>query len=152
MANTLVQLNIHIVFRVKISSIRIQEDDLQKLFEFMGGIIRKNHGIPMQIGGMRDHIHILCTLPKTMTLSNLVRMIKVGSHKWLENNNKEYYKHFSWQDGYGAFSVSSSGLDAVTKYIQNQKSHHCNVTFKEEYQLLLELAGIEYDVRYAFED
>ncbi len=152
MANTLVQLNVHIVFRVKISSIRILEDDLPRLFEFMGGIIRRNDGIPMQIGGMPDHIHILCTLPKTMTLSNLVRLIKVGTHKWLRNNNKEYYTHFLWQDGYGAFSVSSSGLEGLTKYIQNQKGHHRDISFVEEYKLFLDHAGIQYDERFAFND
>ena len=152
MANTLVQLNVHIVFRVKNSSVRISTCDLPGLFEFMGGIIRNNHGIPMQIGGMPDHIHILCTLPKTMTLSNLVRMIKVGSHKWLKNNNNNRYLYFSWQDGYGAFSVSSSGLNAITEYIKNQKAHHRDISYIDEYKLFLRNAGIEYDERYAIED
>ena len=106
----------------------------------------------MMVGGMPDHIHILCTLPKTMTLSNLVRMIKVGSHRWLNTNNKDHYTRFSWQDGYGAFSVSSSGLDGITKYIQNQKAHHRDVTFIEEYKLFLNHADIEYDEQYAFKD
>ena len=152
MANTLVQMYVHIVFHVKKSSIRILENDLPRLFEYMGGIIRRHHGIPIQIGGIPNHIHILSTLPKNMTLSDLVKCIKVGSHKWMESNNKEYYAHFTWQDGYGAFSVSPSGVDAVTQYIQNQKAHHRNISFIEEYKLFLDNAGIEYDERYAFDD
>ena len=97
------------------------------------------------VGGVQNHIHILCTLPKTMTLSNLVRMIKVGSHRFLENNHNDHYQHFSWQDGYGAFSVSESGVDAVSEYIKNQKSHHCHVKSIDEYKLLLGNAGIEYE-------
>ena len=106
----------------------------------------------MIVGGMPDHIHILCTLPKTRSLAEFVRMIKVGSHKFLENNNKDYYMHFSWQDGYGAFSVSEAGLDGITEYIQNQKAHHRGIAFIDEYKLFLGNAGIEYDERYAFKD
>ena len=152
MANTLVKMNVHIVFHVKLSSVRILESDLPRLFEFMGGIIRKNGGIPMMIGGIPNHVHILCTLPKTMTLSNLVRMIKVGSHKFLENNNKDYYIHFSWQDGYGAISVNESGLEGITEYIRNQKAHHCGVSAIDEYKLLLSNAGIEYDEQFLLDD
>jgi putative transposase len=100
---------------------------------------------------MPDHIHILTSLPKSMALTDFVRDIKANSSKWMKQRDVGYAR-FSWQDGYGAFSVSPSLLEKTINYIRRQEEHHKKRTFREEYKMFLEHYGIEYDERYAFGD
>ena len=120
-------------------------------FSYIGGIINGIGGIPMEVGGVENHIHILTTLPKDMSLSDFVRIIKTDSSRWIKKID-DYYSRFSWQVGYGAFSVSSSVVDRTANYIRNQSRHHKRRTFRDEYKLFLEAYGVEYDERYAFDD
>ncbi len=96
---------------------------------------------------MPDHIHILTTLPKTMSLSDYARTIKANSSKWIKMIGKEY-ELFKWQHGYGAFSVSPSILKQTQQYIKNQATHHHKQSFKEEYEAFLHAYHIEYDRQY----
>ena len=105
----------------------------------------------MEIGGIGNHVHILTSLPKTIALSDFVKNIKAYSSKWIKTLDESYYEGFCWQAGYGAFSVSYNALDNVVHYIRNQAAHHHRTDWREEYQRLLDEAGIEYDERYAFE-
>jgi putative transposase len=115
------------------------------------GVILKNYkSIPLQIGGTSDHINILCTLPKTIAPADLVEEIKKSSSKWIKTKGA-HYNNFYWQDGYGGFSVSNSGVDGVKRYILNQKKHHEKVSFMAEYKNLLEAYGIPYEDRYLSE-
>lgn len=151
MASTLVKINVHLVFHVKSTGIRIREEDLERVFSYIGGTIRSHDSAPIQIGGMPDHVHILATLPKTMSLADFVRVIKANSSKWIKTLDG-YYNSFSWQEGYGAFSVSPSQMKNTISYITRQPEHHKKRTFIEEYKLFLEAYGIEYDERFAFKD
>ena len=151
MANTLVKMNVHIVFHVKSTGIKMRTEDLERIFSYIGGIINGIGGIPMEVGGVENHIHILTTLPKDMSLSDFVRIIKTDSSRWIKKID-DYYSRFSWQVGYGAFSVSSSVVDSTVNYIRNQSRHHKRRTFRDEYKLFLEAYGVEYDERYAFDD
>lgn len=151
MANTLVKMNVHIVFHVKSTGIKMRTEDLGRIFSYVGGIINGIGGIPMEVGGVENHIHILATLPKIMSLSDFVRVIKTDSSRWIKKIDS-YYSRFSWQEGYGAFSVSSTVVDKTANYIRNQARHHKRKTFREEYKLFLDAYGIEYDERYAFDD
>ena len=151
MANTLVKMNVHIVFHVKSTGIKMRAEDLERIFSYIGGIINGIGGIPMEVGGVENHIHILATLPKDMSLSDFVRIIKTDSSRWIKKID-DYYSRFSWQVGYGAFSVSSSVVDRTVNYIRNQSRHHKRRTFRDEYKLFLEAYGVEYDERYAFDD
>ena len=151
MANTLVKMNVHIVFHVKSTGIKMRTEDLERIFSYIGGIINGIDGIPMEVGGVENHIHILTTLPKDMSLSDFVRIIKTDSSRWIKKID-DYYSRFSWQVGYGAFSVSSSVVDRTANYIRNQSRHHKRRTFRDEYKLFLEAYGVEYDERYAFDD
>ena len=151
MASTLVKINIHLVFHVKSTGIRIREEDLERLFSYLGGIIRSIGGSPVQVGGMPDHIHILSSLPKTLSLADFVRTIKADSSKWIKTLD-DYYQSFAWQEGYGAFSVSASQMKHTISYIMGQAEHHKKRTFIEEYKLFLEAYGIEYDEMFAFKD
>lgn len=129
----------------------MRTEDLGRIFSYVGGIINGIGGIPMEVGGVENHIHILATLPKIMSLSDFVRVIKTDSSRWIKKIDS-YYSRFSWQEGYGAFSVSSTVVDKTANYIRNQARHHKRKTFREEYKLFLDAYGIEYDERYAFDD
>lgn len=151
MASTLVRINVHLVFHVKSTSVRMDINDLERIFPYIGGIIKGIGGIPIGIGGMPDHVHILASLPKTMTLADFVRAIKADSSKWIKSLHSKY-RHFSWQEGYGAFSVSPTLINKTVKYIRNQEEHHRKRSFQEEYKLFLNAYGIQYDERFAFCD
>ena len=151
MASTLVKIDIHLIFHVKSTSVKMKPDDLPRLFAYLGGIIKGASGLPIEIGGMADHVHILTSLPKTMSLADFVRTIKADSGKWIKSLDPYYYT-FAWQEGYGAFSVSPTLIDKTVNYIRGQAEHHKKRSFREEYQLFLEAYGIKFDERYAFSD
>jgi len=101
------------------------------------------------IGGTADHVRALRSLPATSSLAKAVQLIKGGSSKWIHDTFHEHRK-FAWQEGYGAFSVSSSQADKTIAYIQRQKEHHRKRSFQDEFIDLLDKHGIEYDRRYVF--
>ena len=146
MSQSFVQFYAHIVFHTK-NNIKLIKPEIEaELYSYMGGILRHYRSNPIQIGGTSDHIHILCTLPKTMTLADLVEEIKKSSSKWIKTKGESYYS-FYWQDGYGGFSVGNSGIDSLKKYIINQKKHHETVSAIDEYKNLLDAYGIPYEDR-----
>jgi len=147
MANTYTKLNIHIVFHVKSTSITIRPEDLKQVFQYIGGIINNLGGYPVTVGGISNHIHILATLPKTMSVSEFVQKIKANSSKWIKTINT-YYESFAWQEGYGAFCVSPSLLKKTIKYIDTQAEHHKKENVRDEFTRFLEANEIEYDKRY----
>ena len=151
MATSLAKINIHLIFHVKSTSVKVREGDLPRLFAYIGGIIRSLGTTVIEVGGMPDHVHILTTLPKMMAPADFVRTIKAESSKWLKTL-APYYASFAWQEGYGAFSVSPSLLNTVVRYIRRQAEHHRRRSFREEYKMFLEAYGIEYNERYEFED
>ena len=99
----------------------------------MAGIGRNNGFLVLANGGMEDHAHLLIQLPATLTLAKAVQLLKGSSSKWVGEHGRE----FSWQEGYGAFGVSKSNMNAVVKYIANQEKHHRKITFEEEFIALL---------------
>jgi len=99
---------------------------------------------------MPDHTHLLIGLKPSINISDLVRDIKAGSSKFI-NDKKLIKGKFSWQEGFGVFSYSRSQIDTIIKYIQNQEKHHHKKSFKEEYIDFLEKFAVEYDERYLFE-
>ena len=147
MSQSFVQIYVHIVFRTKNSVHFISEEIEEELYSYIGGILRNYSSISIQIGGMSEHVHLLCTLPKTMTLPKLIEEVKKSSSKWMKTKGSKYEKFF-WQDGYGGFSVSSSKVETLKKYILNQKEHHKKMSFIEEYKQFLDEYGIEYDDKY----
>lgn len=151
MASTLVQQYMHIVFHTKCTAITMREEDLVRIFDYVGGVIRNINGVSIQVGGRPDHIHILASIPKTMSLAEFVRTIKSNSSKWIKTLGS-YYEPFMWQEGYGAFSVSASVLDKTTQYIKFQMAHHRDQTYVDEYKQFLDAYHVEYDERYAFSD
>ncbi len=147
MANTYTKLNIHIVFHVKSTGITIRQKDLEQVFAYIGGIIQNVGGYPITVGGITNHIHILATMPKTMSVSEFVQKIKANSSKWIKTID-EYYEDFAWQEGYGAFCVSPSLLKKTIRYIETQEQHHHEVSVRDEFIQFLKENGIEFDERY----
>ena len=149
MASSLVKIDIHLVFHVKSTGIPMRKEDLPRIFQYIGGVIKGMDGIPIVVGGIEDHIHIFASLPKTMALTDFVRNIKANSSKWIKTLDC-YYAPFCWQDGYGAFSVSPSLLDKTINYIRKQEEHHRKRSFHDEYKSFLKRYNISYDEKYVF--
>ena len=147
MSQSFVQIYVQIVFHTKNNVKFIREEVENELYSYLGGILNNYKSNPIQIGGTSDHLHLLCTLPKTIALADLVEEIKKSSSKWIKSKGLNYQK-FYWQDGYGAFSVSNSGVDAVKRYILNQKQHHKKVSFIDEYKRLMDAYSIIYEEKY----
>jgi len=104
----------------------------------------------IEIGGVEDHVHILLSIPSTISIAKAMQLIKGGSSKWV---HEEFLEHrlFKWQEKHGAFSVSASQRDKIIEYIKNQKEHHRKMTFQEEFLSLLKKHRIEYDERYLWD-
>ena len=147
MANTYTKLNIHIVFHVKSTGICIKYEDLPIVFAYIGGIVRNVDGYPLTVGGIENHIHILATIPKTMSVSEFVQKVKANSSRWIKTLDK-YYESFAWQEGYGAFCVSPSLLKKTIHYIETQEEHHHKESVRAEFIRFLQENGIEFDERY----
>ena len=150
MANTYSQIYIHIVFAVKGRQNLIRAEIREELHKYITGIITNRDQKLLSIFCMPDHTHLLIGLKPSISISDLVRDIKAGSSKFI-NDNKLIKGKFSWQEGFGVFSYSLSQIDTVIKYIQNQEKHHNKKSFKEEYIDFLEKFAVEYDEKYLFE-
>jgi putative transposase len=150
MPSTHTYLLYHIVFSTKCRIPLITNNLQEELYRYIGGIIRAEGGVALEIGGINDHIHLLTKFKPAISVSEMLSRIKANSSKWA-NVTKMKLRKFGWQEGYSAFSVSESLVDAVAKYIRGQEEHHHNQTFHDEYVALLRRHGIEYDERYLWD-
>jgi len=146
MPATHLSLHYHVVFSTKGRHPFIAETWRGRLHEYFGGLIRSADGIPDAIGGTDDHVHLLIGLRATHKLSSFVQDIKQSSSHWIHETIG--VKDFAWQEGYGAFTVSTSNRESVKEYIAKQEDHHRTKTFQEEYLAFLKKHGVEYDERY----
>lgn len=150
MGQSLANILLHIIFSTKNRSPLIDEHIEPKLFGYIVPILANHGSFVHKIGGMPDHIHILCSLPRTNSPSDLLEVIKGKSSKWIKSQG-EKYQHFYWQNGYGVFSVSASNRKIVGRYIEQQKKHHKKYSFQEEFRKMLVLNEIPYDERYVWD-
>jgi REP element-mobilizing transposase RayT len=150
MANTYTQINMHVVFSVKgrenILSAKIRPD----IFKYISGILSNIEQFPLAVNGYKDHVHLFFEMQPTKSLSDIVRVVKTNSSKWI-NENRFVAGKFLWQEGYGGFSYSRSQRNNVIQYIIKQEEHHKVRTFKEEYLDLLKRFEINFDEQYIFE-
>ncbi len=147
MPQSLSNVLLHIVFSTKGRRPWIDpavEDDLH---EYLGGICNDLGCQPHRIGGVPDHVHLACSLSRTVAIAALVQEIKQGSSHWIKSRG-DAYRDFAWQNGYAAFSVGQSQLDDLCRYIHRQRQHHERIGFADELQTLLEKYRVEYDPRY----
>ncbi len=150
MSQSLSCILVHIIFSTKMRRPFIHSKIQQDLYSYMAGTAKALDCYVHKIGGVEDHVHLLLSLPRTLTLSKLIEEVKKGSSKWVKTKG-EAYKDFSWQKGYGAFSIGQSNFGALQKYIENQAEHHKKVSFQDEFHVFLKKYGIEYDENYLWE-
>ncbi len=150
MANSYTQINIHAIFSVKGRENIITRHFRDRLHEYLNGIINNQNNYSLAVNGYKDHVHLFFELKPSLALSDVIRDVKASSSKWI-NDNRFVLGHFSWQEGYGAFSYSRSQRDNVIKYIMEQEEHHSEKSFKEEYLGLLRKFEIPFEDNYVFE-
>jgi REP element-mobilizing transposase RayT len=148
--STYTSLTYHVIFSTKNRIPRIDQGLKTDLYAYIGGIIRGEKGLLLEVGGTADHIHILAGFHQTVAVSQMLQHIKGSSSKWI-NDEKRPQQKFEWQAGYGAFTVSHSQAPTVRHYIQQQEEHRQKRSFKDEFLAFLKRHNIDYDPRYVFE-
>lgn len=149
MANTYTNLFVHIVFSVKERRKLLDKKLREELYLYISGVAKaKDFQIPF-MNGTDDHIHILALLKPNISVVQAVQFIKSNSSKWIHEKYPQL-KIFSWQEGYGAFSVSTSQIEKTKRYILNQEEHHKKMDFTEEYKKLMEINNIKFEEQYLF--
>lgn len=146
MPSTHTSLHYHLVFSTKNREPWFTAEFLPKLHNYMGGTIKGLDANSHAVGGITDHVHLLIGLKPSHTLCDVLRELKACSSKWVKAQLR--MSSFAWQEGYGAFTVSSPDLEKVRHYVLNQESHHRTLTFKEEYVAMLDRGMVEYDENY----
>ena len=146
MSSTHLSLHFHVIFGTKGHEPLIAPEWRPRLHAYMGGILSTLDTVPEIVGGVEDHVHILLGLRRVESLSDVMRRAKSVSSRWVHEEIGA--RNFSWQEGYGAFTVGASQRETVRRYIAGQEEHHRKRTFKEEYLDFLQRSGIEYDPRY----
>jgi len=150
MPQSLVKNYLHIIFSTKNRQPLIDSDIEEELFNYLGGICKSLECYPVIVGGHKNHIHILCLLSQKVLLMKLVEELKSHSSKWIKTKGDKY-RNFYWQNGYGAFSVNPTEIEVVKTYILNQKEHHRNRTYEEEYLAFLKKYNVDYNERYLWD-
>ncbi|MBA3766917.1 MAG: transposase [Acidobacteria bacterium] len=117
------------------------------MYEYIGGILKGTGGLSLSINGAEDHVHVLAKLRPDRALSDVLRDLKCNASGWMHDVFPEV-RDFSWQRGYGAFTVSQSHVEEVRRYLGRQKEHHQRISFRDEFVQFLKANGIEYDKRY----
>lgn len=151
MANTYTQIFLHLIIVVKNRENILEKSFKNDVYKYITGIIQKRGHKLLVINGMPDHIHIFISFNPDDSLSELVKEIKRCSSNYI-NENKFLKGHFSWQNGYAAFSYSKSQIKKVVQYIENQELHHKKKTFKEEFIEMLKKFEVKYDNKYIFDE
>jgi REP element-mobilizing transposase RayT len=141
---------LHIIFSTKNREPWLDSAVRPRMHAYLATICRDLGAEFVRVGGVADHVHIVATLPRTVSQAEMIEQIKKTSSKWIKALGVRY-RGFFWQRGYGAFSVSPSQLDAVLQYVEAQQEHHRTRTFQEEYRELLRRHGVDFEERYVWD-
>ena len=147
MPDSYTNLLYHVVFSTKDRRPLITPEYETQLYNYIGGIVRSVGGISLALNGTEDHIHLLTKLRPDRALSDVLRDLKAKATGWMHDVFPSL-KNFSWQRGYGAFTVSQSNVDEVRNYIARQKQHHRKISFREEFIQFLQVNGVDYHERF----
>jgi len=150
MAQSLSKILLHVVFSTKHRRPLIPTELAGDLHAYLAGACRAVGCEAYRVGGTRDHVHIACSLRRTLTVSKLLEEVKKTSSAWFKSKSPHGFD-FAWQAGYGAFSLGRSQLPTLIRYIDNQQEHHRSVSFQDELLGLLRRYGVEYDEKYLWE-
>jgi putative transposase len=119
----------------------------ERLYDYIKAICHAKNCDAKIVNGVEDHLHMLVSLHKNISLSKLIEEIKRSSSKWIKALDSSLHQ-FYWQCGYGAFSVSQSNLERVELYIKNQYQHHQKQSFQDELRKFLIQHNVTYDENY----
>jgi putative transposase len=144
-AQTCGNVVVHLIFSTKLRRPLITPDIRSDLFAYLGGIVRELQGTALIVNGTCDHVHMLIRIRPVQSIAEIARVVKTNSSRWIR---KKGHKEFGWQAGYGAFSVSESNVQAVSKHIATQEEHHRKRSFQEEFVAFLKKNNVVYDERY----
>jgi REP element-mobilizing transposase RayT len=148
MPQSLSAVYLHLVFSTKDRRPLFAEAGLRaRLHEYIGAVSRKLNCLPLQVGGVEDHVHVLMRHGREISQAELVKEIKRVSSRWLKSQGAAL-KDFEWQGGYAIFSVSSSNLDRARNYVVNQESHHRRFDYQSELRTLLRRHGLEWNEKF----
>ena len=150
MPATFSKILLHIIFSTKNRAMAIKPDLQDRLYAFIGGIVRDERGTLLCTGGTLDHAHLLVRWRTDAPIADLLRNVKSRSSKWLHETFPDQ-RDFAWQAGYGVYSVSHSQCETVRRYIAEQAEHHRGKSFQEEFVEFLKAHEIEYDDRYIWD-
>ncbi len=150
MPQSLSSVLVHLIFSTKNREPFITPEIETELYPYMATIFREQKSPTLTIGGTFDHLHVLFSLARVITMAELVEAVKTDTSKWIKTKGR-VFRNFHWQKGYGAFSVGQSEVKFVRRYIQSQKEHHRRVTFQEEYREVLKSFAVPYDERYVWD-
>jgi REP element-mobilizing transposase RayT len=146
MPGTFSNLTYHVVFSTANRLPLIAKHTAEPLHAYLGGVVKGIDGVPLAIGGMPDHVHLIVGIPTKLAIADVVRAVKSSSSKWMNENNPA--EKFGWQRGYGAFTVSQSLVFRVVEYVARQREHHQTKSFTDEFAMLLQRHRVEYDERF----
>ena len=151
MSQSLVQIHVHVVFSTKHRQPYLENHAFRdRAHRYLAGICKNLDCPALMVGGVQDHVHLLCRLGRTVAIADLIRDLKRDSSKWVKAEQSTLAE-FHWQQGYGAFSVSPSHVDALKEYITDQEKHHQAETFQDEFRRLCRKYGVEIDERYVWD-
>jgi REP element-mobilizing transposase RayT len=151
MPQSLAQFYLHLVFSTKHRQPLLSvEADRIATHEFLATVCRTLDCPSLKVGGIEDHVHILCRFDRSISVSDLVKELKRVSSLELKTRNPEL-RNFYWQNGYGAFSASPEHVEALIEYIANQEQHHREEAYADEYRRLLNAHGLQWDERYVWD-
>jgi len=143
-------LHYHLIFSTKGRAPLLVGDLPTRLYAYVGGILRNENGTLIAAGGMSGHVHLLVSLSRESSVSDVLRQIKGSSSRWIHETIPDL-RGFGWQAGYAAFAVSYSQIETVRRYIASQADHHRTVTFQEEFLSFLRRHALEFDERYLWD-
>jgi putative transposase len=139
-----VSCHIHCVFTTKHRAAWLTPQVRDCLWPYLGGIAREHKMVVRSVGGVADHVHMLVSLPSTMSIAKAMQVMKGNSSKWVSETFPDM-REFAWQGGYGAFSIGISGIGATIEYINKQEEHHRGKSFRNEFVLMLRKHGIPFE-------
>lgn len=151
MPQSLAQIYLHTVFSTKHRQPFLKDHDFRaRVHAYLAGTCKNLDCPALIVGGVEDHVHLLCRFGKTIEVATFIRELKRESSKWIKTENPRL-SDFYWQAGYGAFSISPSHVEALKKYVANQEEHHRRVSYQDEFRRLCKKYGIQLDERYAWD-
>lgn len=151
MPQSLSQIYLHLAFSTKDRRPFLRDkDQREQLHAYLAGACKNQRCPSLIVGGVEDHVHVLCRLSRNLSVADLVRELKRESSKWAKGLSSQL-SGYSWQHGYGAFSVSPSHVSALKKYIAEQEQHHRRESFQDEFRRICGKYGIQIDERYVWE-